>query len=77
MGAAKSQEVEGFQKVGLAYTISPQDKIDLGRKSEIQFLEVPESVNGCRQNPQISRRPDAGASTGRAPRFLRRPRSGA
>jgi len=68
VGTAESQEIEGFQEIGLTFTISPQDKIDPGRKGKMQFLQIPESVNGCRQNPQTSRRPDARASTGKGPR---------
>jgi hypothetical protein len=44
MGAAEGEVIEGFEEVGLAFTVSPQDKIDPGRKRELGRYEVAESV---------------------------------
>ena len=43
--AAEGEIIEGFKQVGLAFTISPQDKVDPGRKSETGRFQVAESID--------------------------------
>ena len=45
MTAAEGKIIEGFKEVGFAFTISPQDKVDPGRKSETGRFQVAESVD--------------------------------
>ena len=45
VGAPQGEIVEGFEEVGLAFTVSPQDKIDPGRKRELGVVEIAESVD--------------------------------